>query len=101
MKENITSTFISELIPKLSPNEATNLACDTQKIPRVSIAPKPRWTRVVRVNKEPTVDVSYGKPSNRKRIVAFSDDHSKLPNKCYQVSRSEEDAGIELVEAYT
>ena len=73
-----------------------------KKIPRVSMqAPKPCWTRVICVNQEPTVDVSYGKPSNGKRIAALSDDHSKLPNKRYHVSRSEKDAGIELVEAYT
>ena len=33
--------------------------------------------------------------------MTLSDDHSKLPNKCYQVLRSEQDVGIELVEADT
>ena len=64
-------------------------------------APKPRWTRVVRVNKEPTVAASHGKPSNGKRTMTLNDDHSKLPNKCYQVLRSEQDVGIELVEVDT
>ena len=33
--------------------------------------------------------------------MALNDDHSKLPNKHYQVSRSEEDASIILAEADT
>lgn len=65
------------------------------------LAIEPRWTKVVHVNNKPTEELSHGKLSKGKRTAALIDDHSKSPNKCYQVSMSEEDAGIKLVEADT
>uniref|UniRef100_A0A7N2MP22 DUF4283 domain-containing protein n=1 Tax=Quercus lobata TaxID=97700 RepID=A0A7N2MP22_QUELO len=97
-----SSAFISDLNPVLNSSEINSNARDNQNIPRVSVqATKPRWTRVVHANNKPSEEVSLGKPSKGKRAAALNDDHSKLPNKRYQVSRSEEDASIILAEANT
>ena len=98
----ISSAFISELNSDLNSNEISNSARDNQKSPRVSLqATKPHWIRIVCVNNKPSEDISLGKLSKGKRTAALIEDHSKLPNKCYQVSRSKEDASIELAEADT
>lgn len=97
-KGNIPEAFIPELTPELISHEANSSA----RAPRVfTQAPKPRWTRVVRINTTPTVAISQGNPSYGKRTLTPSDDHPKLPNKRYQVSRSEENDCIELAEADT
>ena len=97
-----SSAIISKLKPDLNSNESSYPTRDNQKSPRVSLqATKPRWTRFVRVNNKPTEELSHGKSSKGKRTTTLSDDHSKLPNKRYQVSRSEEDAIIKLAEADT
>ena len=102
LKGIISSALILELNPDLNSNGISSSARDNQESPRVSLqANKPRWTRVVRVNNKPSEEVSLGKLSKKKRKAALNDDHFKLPNKRYQVSRSEEDAGIELAEADT
>ena len=97
-----SSAIILKLKPDLNSNESSYPTRDNQRSPRVSLqATKPCWTRVVRVNNKPTEELSHGRSSKGNRTSALSDDHSKLPNKRYQVSRSEEDAIIKLAEADT
>nr|POE68290.1 hypothetical protein CFP56_58842 [Quercus suber] len=97
-----SSAFISDTNSVLKSEEVSSKARDNQNNPRVLVqATKPRWTRVVRANNKPSQEGSLGKQSKGKRTVALNDDHSKLPNKHYQVSRNEEDAGIILAEADT
>lgn len=91
-----------ELKQDLNPNEISFPAHDNQKNHKVSTpATKPRWTKVVRVNNKPIEELSHGKPSKGKRTATLNDDHSKLLDKRYQVSRNEEDASIKLAEADT
>ena len=86
----------------MNSNESSYPTRDNQKSPRVSLqATKPHWTRVVCVNNKPIEELSHGKSSKGKRTATLGDDHSMLPNKRYQVSRSEEDAIIKLAEADT
>nr|POE90998.1 hypothetical protein CFP56_05371 [Quercus suber] len=99
LKGIIPSAENPELNPDGNPRGTSSVARDNQHTPRVSLqANKPRWTRFVRANNKPSEEVSLDKPSKKKRIAAISEDHSKLPNKRYQVSRNEEDtANCQLV----
>ena len=83
----------------LIPQKALNAARDIQSARSPMAASKPRWTRVCRVATTPFEDALKGTLNYGKRPVPTSDEHSKLPNKRCQVSRSEADDCIELEEA--
>lgn len=86
----------------LNSHGISSSARDNPKSPRVSLqATKPHWTRIECVNNKPSEASPLGKMSKGKRTAALIDDHSKLPNKCCQVLRSEKDACIELAEVDT
>ena len=93
-----TQEFNQKLIPDLIPHGTLNVARDSQSARAPTVASKPRWTRVCRATTSPSEDVSKGTLNHGKRPFPTSDEHSKLPNKRCQVSRSEADDCIELAE---
>nr|POE45577.1 hypothetical protein CFP56_39575 [Quercus suber] len=96
---NGSTAFNSGLQSELNTHEAINSARDNQSPRAATLAPKPQWTRVCHVSSTPQEEVSQGNLNYGKRSFTLNDDHSKLPNKRCQVSRSEKDDYTILAEA--
>ena len=97
---NLPSPLFSASSPTITPSIASHETHDKQETIRFSsYPPKPRWTKVDRSNQTDCNPSVHATLSHGKRTLMLRDDHFELPNKHLQVSRSEEDDSIELVEA--